>query len=108
MKRRLNRVVKIAAMLALVIAVLFGALQTAPGKAFLASALSRALSRSADVEVRVGRIRGWIPGNVRIDRLEIGDAQGEWLAARNLHCRWIVRELLDGRVRLRALRRGCR
>jgi autotransporter translocation and assembly factor TamB len=103
MKRRAYRVVKIAAVLALVTAGLFGALQAARGKAFLASALSRALSRSADLEVHVGRISGWIPGNVRIDRLEVGDAQGEWLAARNLHCRWIVRELFSGRVRLREL-----
>lgn len=103
MKRRLRRVIHIAAWLTLLVVVLFGALQTNLGKKALAAALSHVLSRSADVQVRVGNISGWIPGNVLIDRLEVGDAQGEWLAARNLHCRWIVRELFEGRVRLRQL-----
>jgi autotransporter translocation and assembly factor TamB len=103
MKRGLSRTLKVAAVPAVLLAVLYGALQTAPGKSVIATALSRVLSRSEGVEVRVGRISGRIPGNVHIDRIEVSDDQGEWLAARNLHCRWVVRELLDGRVRLRKL-----
>ena len=103
MKRRLSRTLKTAAVLVLLSVLLFAVLQTAPGKSAVATALSRALSRSLGMDIRIGSISGWIPGNVRIARLEIDDHEGEWLAARNLHCRWVLRELFEGRVRLREL-----
>jgi len=103
MKRRLSRFLRITGALLLLLTVLGIVLQTAPGKSLLASTLSHLLSRSQGVEVHVGRISGWIPWNVRIDHISVGDEQGEWLAARNLHCRWVLRELFAGRVRLREL-----
>jgi len=103
MKRRLSRFMKIAALLLLLIAVLFSALQTTPGKSVVASALSHILSRSQGVEVHIGQISGWIPGDIRIAQIEISDGKGEWLSARDLHCRWVLRELFTGRVRLREL-----
>jgi len=103
MKRRVSRLLKITGALLLLLIVVVGILQTAPGKSVLASTLSHLLSRSQGVEVRIGKISGWIPGDIRIAELEVGDAQGQWLAARNLHCRWVLRELFTGRVRFREL-----
>lgn len=103
MKHALSMILKSSAVLLLVLAVLFGALQTVPGKSALAAALSRALSRSENLEVSIQQISGWIPGNICIGRVDIGDSSGVWLTANNLHGRWIIRELFVGRVRLREL-----
>jgi autotransporter translocation and assembly factor TamB len=103
MIRRLSRGLKIFALLLLLLAVLYGLLQTAPVKSVIAAVVSRALSLSGEMEVRIGRISGRVPGNIRLDTLEIGDDQGIWLSAENLHCRWSIRALLRGHVRLRRL-----
>jgi len=81
---------------------LIGLVQTPPGKAVLAAAVSKALSRSG-YKVRIGTIRGWIPGKVEIADLVVADADGVWLEAKGLHCRWMIRELVDRRIRLREL-----
>ena len=103
MTRRLSRVLKMAALLLLLVVVLWGLLQTAPVKSIISAAVSRTLSLSGDMEVRIGKISGRIPGNIHLDTLEIGDDQGIWLSAQNLHCRWSMRALIKGRVRLRRL-----
>lgn len=82
---------------------LFALVQTPPGKALVASVLSKALSRSEHLDVRIGRIQGWIPGKVQVDEVRVGDAEGLWLEARGVHGRWMIRELLHHRVRLRSL-----
>ncbi len=97
---------KILGVLVLVPVLLLALVQTPPGKALLASALNRMLSGSENLEVKVGKISGWIPAAVKIDRLEIGDAEGVWLTAEKLHCRWMIRELLDHRIRVARLGAG--
>lgn len=82
---------------------LLALLQTPPGKALAASALSAGLSRSGHVEVRIEKIGGWFPMDATIGRLEVGDPDGVWLAVRDLHCRWRIRELVDGRIRLQRI-----
>jgi autotransporter translocation and assembly factor TamB len=94
---------KVAALLLVLLALLYGLLQTAPVKSVIAAVVSRALSLSGEMEVRIGSISGRVPGNIRLDTLEIGDDQGIWFSAQNLHCRWSMRALLRGRVRLRRL-----
>ena len=78
-------------------------LQTPPGKALLASTLSRMMSGSDNLDVKIGKISGWIPAAVQIDRLEIGDAEGVWLTADGMHCRWMIRDLVDRRIRVERL-----
>ena len=90
-------------MLLLTPIVLMVLLQSPPGKAVLSSFLSHALSQSHHTKVRVGKISGWIPAQVDIAEIEISDAQGLWLTAKDLHFRWMIRELVDERIRLRAL-----
>ncbi len=96
-------VLKIAGLLMLVPVLLLALLQTPPAKVLLASTLSRMLSSSENLDVKVGKISGWIPSAVRIGRLEIGDADGVWLSADELHCRWMVREVVDRRIRVARL-----
>jgi autotransporter translocation and assembly factor TamB len=86
--------------------VLLALLQTPPGKRLLASELERRLGGPDRLNVRIGTISGWIPAKVRIDRLEIGDAEGVWLHAEDLRCRWKLRALADRRIRLAHLGAG--
>jgi autotransporter translocation and assembly factor TamB len=79
-----------------ILALLF--IQTPLGKALLARTLSSALSSSDELEVRIGTISGWIPGKVNISRLEVGDAQGIWLTADELQCRWRIQEIFWERI----------
>jgi len=106
MKKRTSIVWKTFWVLVLVPVLLVALVQTPPGKALLASALNRKLSGPENLEVRIGKISGWIPAAVKIDRLEIGDAEGVWLTAEKLHCRWMIRELLDHRIRVARLGAG--
>lgn len=69
----------------------------------MGSALSSALSRSDHLTVKVEGIRGWIPWAIDVDRLEVADADGIWMVMDNLHCRWTMSALMDGRVQIRSL-----
>lgn len=105
MKKRRSRLLKTLLVLAVLPLILFGLIQTPPGKVLLAKGLSAVLS-SSEQTVRIGSISGWIPGKVTIDELDVGDAEGIWITARDLHCRWMIKELFDERVRLRKLSAG--
>ncbi|VGO11933.1 hypothetical protein PDESU_00481 [Pontiella desulfatans] len=103
MKKRISRLLKLLLLLALLPVLLFALIQTPPGKTAVASALSKLLSSPDHLDVRIGGITGWIPGDLNIAEFEIGDGHGVWLSARNLHCRWMIRELLDERIRFARL-----
>ncbi|HYM04378.1 MAG TPA: hypothetical protein VET85_15600, partial [Stellaceae bacterium] len=60
---------------ALVLAVVFGAAQTRPGKAWLAQELGALLSDPAE-RVTIDRITGLVPFDVTIGRIEVTDRQG--------------------------------
>lgn len=103
MKKKGSIVWKIVGVLVLAPMLLLALLQTPPGKTLLAAALNRMLSGSENLEVKIRGISGWIPAAVQIDRLEIGDAEGVWLSAEGLHCRWMIWELTDRRIRVEQL-----
>jgi len=104
MKRKPSRVWKTLGALLLLAPLLLAAfMQTPVGKRLLAAELSDRLGRSGSLTVEIGKIGGWIPFSVRIDRLEIGDADRVWLDAEKLHCRWKVGDLLDHRIRVSRL-----
>lgn len=100
MKRKSSILWKILGGLLLAPLLLAAFVQTPVGKRLLASELSKRLSRSGSLTVEIGRIDGWIPASVRIDRLEIGDADGVWLRAGKLRGRWAMRDLLNRRIRM--------
>jgi autotransporter translocation and assembly factor TamB len=103
MKRLFKFILKTLIGLLLLAIVLAALLQTPMGKGVLASALSRLASRPGDVEVHIGRIRGWVPMAMQVERVRISDASGTWLDLENLHARWMMTDLLEGRIRLTEL-----
>lgn len=103
MKRRIRCLFKVLGALFLTFALLVGLLHTPPGRTLLASGMSRLLSRPENVEVHIGSVKGWIPGNMHIDGLTIADGDGVWLTLQNLHARWIMHEMLRGRIKLKRL-----
>ncbi len=100
MKRIIHIVFRIAGILVLLLLVFMVLLQTPKGKELAASLLSAAASRSENVEVHIGRINGWIPVSLRVEQVEIGDAEGTWLTLDNLRGRWMMKDLFAGRIRL--------
>ena len=103
MKRKRHRWIKLLVLLVVLCAGGIGFIQTRPGKVWLASTLSNLLSRSENTDVHIGTITGWIPIDLNIEEVTVADGDGEWLMVRNLDFRWIVKELVDGRIRLRRL-----
>ena len=106
MKKALINLLKISGVILLLLAVLFGLLQTVRGKAVLASFLSKSLSRSGNLSVHVGVIHGWVPVNMHIESLDIGDAEGTWLSVSNLQSRWIIGDMLHGVLHMEELGAG--
>lgn len=100
MAKRTFRLLRNLVGLPVLLLLLFALLQTEPAKALLARQISRWLSTSSDVQVRVGGISGLIPADMRVASLEVGDARGTWLRAEGLRCHWMLAELVDRRIRL--------
>jgi autotransporter translocation and assembly factor TamB len=103
MKKWLSILLKILELLLVLLVLFFGLLQTPPGKRLLASELSKAMGRSGNLEVKIGRITGFIPVQIAVESLEVGDREGTWLTAKKLHFRWAVRDGLDGIVNVEEL-----
>ena len=106
MRKWTSRLFRVAGLPVVVLVLLFAFLQTPPGKAALARALSGALSFSENLNVRVSGITGWLPAQVMIEELEVGDAEGTWLAMRGVRCRWMIRALFDERITFQQLSAG--
>ncbi len=98
MKKKHSMFRKILLVLRVLPVLLFLGLQSSPGKALLASGLSRALSASDKGEVRVGRISGLIPARMELESLELADDEGVWFVARQLRFRWAMKDLFKGVV----------
>lgn len=103
MRKWTSRLFKLAGLLVVLLVLLFTFIQTPPGKSVLARALSGALSSPGKLTVRLSGISGWLPAQVRIEELELADAQGTWLAMEGVECRWILRDLLAKRLTFREL-----
>ncbi len=106
MKRLFSITFKIAGVLVLLLLALAVFLQTGTGKDVLASTVSRIASYPENLEVRVSGVSGWVPFDMRVKRIEVGDARDSWLILRNVRVCSIVRDLFRGRVRLRDFRAG--
>lgn len=74
------------------LALLFAALQTAPGQRAVAAMASRA----AGVEI-VG-LEGFFPTDLRVARLAVRDRDGPWLTAENVALHWSFASLFSGRL----------
>ncbi len=103
MKRILSILVKVVGVLLLLGIVLIGLMQTPKGKEVVAALLSTAASRSDDIDVRIGRIHGWIPIDMRIERITLGDPQGTWLEMEDLRGQWQIGKLFKGIIHISEL-----
>ena len=103
MKIRKHILIKTLVAILLLPVFLYGFIQTTLGKKILAVGLSNALSQADGVNIQITSIRGWIPMKVSIGEMTVGDAEGEWLVCRDLHCRWQLEELLNHQVYFRSL-----
>lgn len=103
MKRIGSILLRAVGLLALAALLLFGFVQTPPGKRMLARSAMALLGRIDGLQVRIDGLGGWIPGHVRMGRLEISDATGPWLSANGIACRWNLLALRDGKIHLESL-----
>jgi len=95
----------LAAALGLLIAALlggFGLLQTQAGQAWLAGTIERTMS-TPDFTVAVAGLRGMVPFNLKVDRIDIGDRDGTYLTARDFGLDISAAELLAGQLHIRSL-----
>ena len=86
----------LALLFLLFLAVVF--LQTAAGKGFLARQMESLLSSGAERQVVLEKLDGFIPFEIRLDRLEISDREGSWLKGEDLSLRWSPLALLFRKV----------
>lgn len=99
----MRRAAKIAAWSAgglfAVVATGLALMQTGIGKNWLASTATKALSNSAGT-IKIGAIDGFVPFNMRISQIALGDAGGTWLTIDKAALAWSPSALLHGRLRI--------
>jgi translocation and assembly module TamB len=83
-------------------AALFGVAQTEYGRREAARLLESVLAGPGET-VRIGRLDGVLPGEVRAYDIEFADRRGVWLAVAELRLDWSVAELLARRLHVREL-----
>lgn len=77
----------------------FGLVQTGPGKRFLAGTIEAAAS-SPGMRLTLSGLRGFVPTDLSVDRIEIADKDGTWLSVDDARLRWSFASLFTGRVRI--------
>lgn len=80
-----------------VLALAFAALQTAPAKRMLASVIS-SLASSADSRVEIVGIAGFVPTDLTVAKVALGDRDGTWLEIDDAHLHWSFASLFTGRL----------
>ena len=90
-------------LLAMLLVALVAFVQTAPGKRMLAAELSSFLS-TAESTIEIEGLQGWLPIDMRFDRLRLADQDGVWLEATDIVADWSPTSLLKGRIQIDRLR----
>ncbi|MCK0198102.1 translocation/assembly module TamB domain-containing protein [Ancylobacter sp. 6x-1] len=88
--------------LVLLVAALFGLIQTPPGKAMLASVASSLASR-AGLGVEISDISGFVPSDMTIGRIALADKDGTFATVERAHLSWSPLALLSQRVQVEDL-----
>ncbi|MBV8190097.1 MAG: translocation/assembly module TamB domain-containing protein [Alphaproteobacteria bacterium] len=78
------------------LALLFGLLQTSPGKRLLAESIS-------GQSLKVTGLSGLVPTDLQVASIELLDSQGAWLRIEDAALRWSFASLFEGRVRVEIL-----
>ena len=91
--------------IAAVLVVAFGLLQTRPGKNLLAAVIARMASTPGSVW-NIDRLGGTVPFRMTARKITLSDAAGSWLSLRDIRLDLAAADLLAGRVRVRLARAG--
>lgn len=77
---------------------LFGAIQTSPGKTLLASVAS-SLASSDSMKIEIVGIEGFLPSSARVRSVRLSDADGPFALVENVYLSWrplaLIRGILD-------------
>ena len=79
--------------LVVLVGVLFAGLQTPPGKALVAAFVS-------SDDIRIEGVSGFIPVDLRVEKVEMRDKKGVWLNVSDARVSWSFTSLFTGRVRI--------
>jgi translocation and assembly module TamB len=102
----LTAALALAAVLILALAGIFLALQTRAGRDVLARMIEKQLSEPGGISVDIGRLEGRLPYDIRIDRIAVADAKGEWLSAGDIRIDWRPLSLFRGTLAIDSVRVG--
>jgi len=84
-------------------AVLWGLAQTGLGKQLLAQWISASLGKGTSFQIKIGKITGIIPFNIRLDELTISDGRSEWLVVESAFLSWSPAYLIKGKIYINEL-----
>jgi translocation and assembly module TamB len=85
-------------MLLLLVVGVVGLVQTQDGRDMLARSVEWLLSEPGGSAVRITGLAPGLPARLSVDRIEMGDASGSWLAVTDFLLAWRPSALLAGRV----------
>ncbi|MCJ8141874.1 translocation/assembly module TamB domain-containing protein [Ancylobacter sp. A5.8] len=88
--------------LVVLLALLFGAIQTGPGKSVLAR-LASSLASTPDLRIEISDIGGFIPSQMSVGAVTLADREGEFARIDAIRLDWSPLALLSGRVDVTAL-----
>ena len=92
----------VAALLCLVV-VLALAINSGPGKRWIAAYLSETFSAHPRLDFQLTGLHGAIPSSIRLDLLEIRDAEGTVLVARDVSIRWSLSSVVWRPIHINAI-----
>ena len=85
-----------------VLAAVLGMLQTRVGKAWVEREIAQAVS-DPDFTVAIHRLKGFVPFNMTVERIDIGDRDGTYLTLRDAGLDMSPSALLTGKAHIRSL-----
>ena len=105
MGKALRRFGLACAVIAAVLVIVFGLLQTRPGKNLLAAVIAR-MASTPDSVWNIDRLGGTVPFRMTARKITLSDAAGSWLSLRDIRLDLAPADLLAGRVHVRLARAG--
>jgi translocation and assembly module TamB len=83
-------------------AILFAAVQTAPGQRAVAGLISR-MASGPDGGLSLSGLSGFFPTDLSVAQIAYRDREGPWLTVENARLRWSFTSLLGGRLRVETI-----
>ena len=108
MKQKITKGLKWTAfsvlLLLLGVILVFGWIQTNPGRKQVAFVFGKMLSSGTETRVEFRGLTGFFPLRFRVDEIMVSDSLGPWLTATHVAARWHPQDLLHGYIRFKSIR----